>query len=31
MDEEIVEELTDLYDEDLHRIRQIPGLSLIEP
>lgn len=29
--EELVEELTDLYDEDLERIRQIPGVTLLDP
>lgn len=29
--EDLVEELTVLYDEDLARIRQIPGVTLIDP
>ncbi|MEY8830502.1 hypothetical protein AB9K34_19190 [Sedimentitalea sp. XS_ASV28] len=29
--EELVEELSDAYDDDLTRIRQIPGVTLIDP
>lgn len=29
--DELVREMTELYDEDLERIRQIPGVTLIDP